>query len=270
MAECSRHGRWEPPELAYPLETEACGECRKEATRAAQAYGVSWYRFQHWEHSSGIEIDEKSAFFENYVPVTESQAEAKELMHHYSRAVIDRGKGGVYLYGPEGAGKTHLSAAVLTAAIQEGVLGHINNWPDLKNSLWASFRARTECSDYEIALSSPLLVLDRLSSSRWDQWEIEKFEHLVDFRYRRCLPTIWIADCEPSSLKAITQKIESRFSSRAAPVKVDGPDHRKSDKCFDRHPPAFTQPELPTIRISYPKHTQTLSESEILWYSRLK
>lgn len=271
MAECNRHGPWQPPEPAYPPETAACTECRREASKVAQAYTLKLFRWQHWERSSGLAGKEKTATFSNYSPTTSSQSKALQLMGRFSQALIDRGSGGVYLYGPQGAGKTHLAAATLTAAVKSGLLGHYHSWPALAESLRSSFSARTTCVEYESALSTPFLVVDFLSGGRWDPWEVQKFELLVDCRYRHCLPTIWISRCDPERLKAVTPMVESRFSCCAAPLQVDGPDYRASDDYFrDSRPPAFERPELPTIHLSYPEGIRTLSETEILWYSRIK
>ena len=237
----------------------------------AQAYTREWYRWQHWELFSGLAGEEKSALFSNYKLFTESQSEALQVMRRYANAVIDRGSGGVYLYGNQGVGKTHLAASVLTSAITEGVLGHYYPWPVLVEALWASFQTRTSCPEFENALSSPLLVVDHLSRASWSRWQIPKFELLVDNRYRHGLPTIWISNCEPDELNAITPMVQSRFACRAAPIWIDGPDYRTTEEYFTTsRGPGFPRPELPTIKISYPEYIQTLSETEILRYSRMQ
>jgi DNA replication protein DnaC len=254
------------------MELRSCPKCRREAAIACKEYGLALRRWQHWELHSGLAEEEKLASFDNFRCFTESQAQALMTFRKYSHAVVQRGFGGIYVFGQHGRGKTHLVCSLLTYACQLGLFGHYCSWLELSALLQASFKPTAgQCLEFETALHSPLLVLDELPSTPWKGWERRKLEYLFDHRYRHALPTVWAANCKPDELDGITPLISSRLSCRAAVLFVDGPDYRKREEYFTvARKPAFERPEPPCVRISYPEYSQVLSESEILGYSRIQ
>lgn len=131
---------------------------------------------------------------------------------------------GLYLWGPNGTGKTHLSVAVARTT------GHylFVNTLLLIDALKRSFSTEEECEVYESARWAPLLVLDDLGKERHSEWTEERFFSLIASRWDEMLSTIVTSNYSPSELpKIVGAASASRILGSSLTVKIDGPDHRR-------------------------------------------
>lgn len=99
----------------------------------------------------------------------------------------------LYLHGPTGRGKTHLSVAIANAYIQRG--DPIAYWivPKLLAALRQTFSGPNELSYFSLfdsVLDAETLVLDDLCSQRMTDWAIEQLYQIISHRYDHRLPTV--------------------------------------------------------------------------------
>jgi DNA replication protein DnaC len=129
----------------------------------------------------------------------------------------------VTLYGPPGAGKTHLATATLRRLL-EGRLaaGHVHStrW----TAKWISVPAMLEAMRQAVASGMEdtlaqrlrdvyLLVLDDLGATRSSAWVCEVLYALLDHRYSNLKPTFVTTNL---SVGDIANRIDARIASRLA------------------------------------------------------
>ena len=105
----------------------------------------------------------------------------------------DRPVGWLVIVGANGAGKTHLAAAVANRRIESGQAALFMHVPDLMDNLRASFGPTSELSYdelFERVRSTPFLVLDGLNDQAASPWAREKLQQILNHRFNAELPTI--------------------------------------------------------------------------------
>jgi len=142
-----------------------------------------------------------------------SQPETQEryrLAVDAARRYADRPEGWLVLLGVPGCGKTHLAAAIASAAIERGVPALFLSVADLLDELRASYDDAAETPYDRLAeqiRSAPLLILDDLDAYAETAWAKEKFFQLVSHRFHAALPTVFTCTRSP-------EQIEDRLAAR--------------------------------------------------------
>lgn len=77
---------------------------------------------------------------------------------------------GLYLYGPNGTGKSHIAAAILNAAVARGVAARYGSAPALLRLLRQGFRDGSADDRLEALAGVPLLALDDLGTESPSDW----------------------------------------------------------------------------------------------------
>jgi|GEM_PF-3561844 len=124
----------------------------------------------------------------------------RELVNWFEKNYIknfqlDKSKG-IYLYGSPGTGKTYLSVCLVKELSKVGIrclfIPMIDFIDKVRNE---SFKLDEENVGYEIKTRNiEFLVLDDFGSEKLTEW-VEKLIHsIVDYRYRRNLPTIFTSN----------------------------------------------------------------------------
>lgn len=154
---------------------------------------------------------------------SDSVIEACRLFAEELRAEREPTGRGLYLWGPNGTGKTHLAVAITRH------FGHslFVNTVRLFDQLKESYTTQSSCDIFEQARHVKLLVLDDLGSERPSGWVQERFYSLLSTRWDEMLHTVVTTNVAPQRLPDILgPSAASRVLGSCLTLHVDGPDHR--------------------------------------------
>lgn len=138
---------------------------------------------------------------------------------------------GLYLYGPNGTGKTTLAAAICRLKLDARPLmvGSINLLLDLQATYG---QARAEAEVLAKYSNAPILVLDDIGKEQATEWAASRLYAIIDARYGRLLPTVATSNFTLPDLaarfkdQATGQAIVSRLTETCRQLELDGPDLR--------------------------------------------
>lgn len=138
---------------------------------------------------------------------------------------------GLYLYGPNGTGKTTLAAAItrLKLDVKPLMVGSINLLLDLQATYGAAKAEQEVLTKYSTA---PLLIVDDLGKEQATEWAASRLYAIIDSRYGRLRPTIVTSNFALPDLaarfrdQATGQAIVSRLTETCRQFELDGPDLR--------------------------------------------
>lgn len=163
---------------------------------------------------------------------------------------------GLLLMGTCGVGKTHLAVAALEEVILRGHTGLFYDYRELLKQIQDSYNPEsnsTEMSVLEPVLTTEVLLLDDLGSSKPSAWALETVGHILNTRYndhRVTLLTTNFLDAPvpaapgsaaaqtrnssvrpPSPEDSLTERVGMRIRSRlfemCRTVEISAPDYRK-------------------------------------------
>lgn len=131
---------------------------------------------------------------------------------------------GIYLWGPNGTGKTHLAVAITRHAYGHSLFV---NTVRLFDELKRSYTTDSVCEIFEAARGARLLILDDLGSERPSDWVQERLYALLSHRWDEMLSTVVTSNIRPQDLtKIVGARSASRVLGSSLQLPVDGPDHR--------------------------------------------
>ncbi|MEN6463060.1 MAG: ATP-binding protein [Syntrophomonas sp.] len=195
------------------------------------------------------------ASFETYMPTCPEQERALDKCRAYAANGLDniaQGKG-LFLKGPVGTGKSHLSVSILRAIIQKnsdqfgtpasdtvyvgqpvyaGYSCSVISVVDLLGLLRESYSAeqlRTPARRLlRRARSDALVILDDIGAEKPSDWVEEQLYALIDVRYRMLRSTIFTTNCSMKQLEGqIGSRSVSRIMEMCEGLNVRGEDWRK-------------------------------------------
>jgi DNA replication protein DnaC len=108
-------------------------------------------------------------------------------------ALDGKGKPWLALVGNVGTGKSHLAAACVRSALENGKRAYFRVWGDYLRRLqmsWGTGAEEREADIVEELTDGWLVVLDDLDKRRGTEWGREMLFSFVNTRYNRRLPTI--------------------------------------------------------------------------------
>lgn len=136
---------------------------------------------------------------------------------------------GLMFYGSVGTGKTFYSACIANALLEKEVSVYMTNVPSLISSLSKNFGEDSDRVLQKVAAVS-LLILDDVGIERDTEFSLEKFQEIVDTRYRSKKPTIISTNLAleqfSNNENLRYQRVYSRITEMSYPVEVTGYDRR--------------------------------------------
>jgi len=131
---------------------------------------------------------------------------------------------GIYLWGPNGTGKTHLAVAIIKTYGHALFVSTIALFDAIKTS----YNTGEPCDVYEASKNIDLLVLDDLGAERPTDWVQERLFALLSNRYDELLSTVVTSNHSPTDLPRIVgQRSASRILGSCLTIEVGGIDHRR-------------------------------------------
>jgi DNA replication protein DnaC len=115
-----------------------------------------------------------------------SLQQARLVAEGFAREYPQVDQTGLLLMGPCGVGKTHLAVAVLKAACAKGASALYYDYRELLKQIQASYNAESQTSELEVlepVLTTELLLLDDLGSSKPSPWALETVGFILNTRY---------------------------------------------------------------------------------------
>ena len=143
----------------------------------------------------------------------------------------ERPSGWLVLLGSNGAGKTHLAAAIAGFRLRQGDTVAFATVPDLLDELRATFEPGSgERFDalFGRLREVELLVLDDFGAHQSSPWAQEKLYQLVNYRHLARKPAVVTSDVELGKLEP---RVASRLSdiARGTIFEIEAPDYRIGD-----------------------------------------
>ena len=153
-----------------------------------------------------------------------------------SNTVLEKGLG-IYLYGDKGTGKTHLTACMANALIQQRKQVLFTNFAEISKLLRSTFGKKGESeAEYINRLATiDFLFIDDLGTERvqtkdGDLWLQEKIFDVLNKRYNNRKPTIFTSNYSIPELisdRGIMDKTVDRIAEMSSAVlKVEGSSYR--------------------------------------------
>lgn len=153
----------------------------------------------------------------------------KALKHAYTvcRAYADYPGGWLYLYGPPGAGKSHLLAGVALALADQGKTVAYASVPDVLDFLRGGFESRDAGARLEALKAVDFLALDDLGAESVTPWTVEKLFMLLNDRYLDDRPTGITSNIHPDDFEPHAKRLASRIAGLAQTLWLPISDYRR-------------------------------------------
>lgn len=104
------------------------------------------------------------------------------------------GRNGLFITGPKGTGKTHLSAAIANHVMREGIaavcMTALDLLTEIKRTYDSQWRGNAEHDLLDTYKKVPLLILDDVGKEPATEWAVSKLYAIINARYEAYLPTI--------------------------------------------------------------------------------
>lgn len=180
--------------------------------------------------------------FENFEPRNSQLEWALHVAKRYAENFAsNRAKemNGLYLVGPTGTGKTHISYAIINYLIknhQVSVL--VETVPNLLELLRPKKRQDEAEERLELAKKVDVLLLDDLGAEKDTAWVTERLYLIINARSEQQLPTIitsnmllTMLEVDEKGNKVLEwERITSRIREVCYQMVMDGDDYRKLDR----------------------------------------
>ena len=180
--QCARHGNYSPNFKADWDSRHICPACLDAGKAITGAWNQAWVLYNRWQRTLAPEKF-RNRRFENFRAQTGEQQRALKA----AQAIVSNDMQALALIGSVGTGKTHLSVAIVAAAVRAGVECLWVTVPDLFRQWKQTFTKGAETTEQQILdriNRADLLVLDEIGVGNRSEWEASTLFQLVDERYR--------------------------------------------------------------------------------------
>lgn len=232
---CPTHG------IDYPVDTRmvgsseirfgVCPECHADKLRRASDAKTLEILGEINQHCRIEPLFATEALW-TFKAVTKAQKQAVAGVERLISGDLNH----LLLLGPHGTGKTHLAVS----AVREK-FGEIWTMYELSGRIRASYTPGARETELDVVgrlARIPILAIDEIGRTRGGEWEANWLTHIVDKRYSRGLPTMFVSNnhprlrclhdgCEKCIENYLGSDIASRLLSRGLTVILDGEDFRR-------------------------------------------
>lgn len=201
------------------------------------------YNLNNQQVNSSLNIPRKyyHANLDNFIDygIKSRKIVLKKVKEYIYSDEIEEGKG-LFFYGKNGVGKTHLAVAILKELYNlRGITGIFYDTRILLYDLKATFEGNSSTRELlDTVIKAPILVLDDLGSERLSDWAKDILHYIIISRYNDKLPVIITSNIslEKDREKDLNEDIESKFGKGVAsrlmeicyPMYIEGDDLRKT------------------------------------------
>jgi DNA replication protein DnaC len=236
---------------AVPCDCTAGGRTEFALARARVPERYRHCDFENFETDNEIENVPR----EQLQTWNRSLAQAKLLVARFAEEFPLGSEHGLLLIGPCGVGKTHLAVAALKEIVRRGHTGLFYDYRELLKEIQDSYNAEsqsTEMSVLEPVLTTEVLVLDDVGSSKPSSWALETVGHVLNTRYNKKRVTLLTTNfldsdatlnaaspaasrvaglraptIEDSLTERVGKRIRSRLYEMCRAVEISAADYRK-------------------------------------------
>ena len=207
--------------------------------------------FENFETDNDIE----NAPREQLQAWNRSLSQAKLVVARFAEEFPLSSEHGLLLIGPCGVGKTHLAVAALKEIVLRGHSGLFYDYRELLKQIQDSYNAESQATEMgvlEPVLTTEVLVLDDVGSSKPSSWALETVGHVLNTRYNKKRVTLLTTNfldfdatvnaaspaasrvagmraptIEDSLTERVGKRIRSRLYEMCRTVEISAPDYRK-------------------------------------------
>jgi DNA replication protein DnaC len=253
-AETSRAGSaaGEPKMVwAVPCDCTAGDRTERALARARVPERYRHCDFENFETDNEIENVPR----EQLQAWARSLAQAKLVVARFAEEFPLGSEHGLLLIGPCGVGKTHLAVAALKEIVLRGHSGLFYDYRELLKQIQDSYNAESQATEMgvlEPVLTTEVLVLDDVGSSKPSSWALETVGHVLNTRYNKKRVTLLTTNfldfeatvnaaspaasrvagiraptIEDSLTERVGKRIRSRLYEMCRTVEISAPDYRK-------------------------------------------
>ena len=184
-----------------------------------------------------------------------SLTQAKLVVTRFAEEFPLGSEHGLLLIGPCGVGKTHLAVAALKEIVLRGHTGLFYDYRELLKEIQDSYNAESQATEMgvlEPVLTTEVLVLDDVGSSKPSSWALETVGHVLNTRYNKKRVTLLTTNfldfdanmnaaspaasrvaglrapiIEDSLTERVGKRIRSRLYEMCRTVEISAADYRK-------------------------------------------
>lgn len=181
--------------------------------------------------------------FENFDAMKRDQMTAYTMAKNYARDFEENKEDGqgLYFFGSNGTGKTHLAAAICLDLMPKGVGVVFRTFAGLLGDIKDTFDSdRSETEVIKAYTDADLLIIDDLGKEQCTDWAISQLYTIVNNRYEDCKPIVITANYSFEELERVlvpkgynddkVMAIVSRLRETCKPVPMYWQDRRREDE----------------------------------------
>lgn len=165
--------------------------------------------------------------------------EAKNVYRAAQKYAASSTRGGLYISGPKGTGKTFLAALIAGEKLRQGLPTLFVFVPDLLDSFRQAMHDGQGDDVARTAREADFLVLDDMGAERATAWVAEQLMALINFRYSHQMPTVITSNYQldelsdhlsgtmgPREEQITGERICSRIAAMTISLRLSGQDMR--------------------------------------------
>lgn len=196
------NGKWLPAQCPKCFEerraqTDAQWHQQMAAERAAAKQRRLAEQLNENASNAGVPKRYRNKGFDAFTPTSDEEARALNICHRYATNLPTNEGDNLALVGKEGAGKTHLACAIVSAALAQGLAAVYTTVDRLLMDVRQAYSPKTDLTQRDTMrpfLEADVLVLDEVGRSNGSEDERRIIFNVIDGRNAEMLPTVFVSN----------------------------------------------------------------------------